>query len=539
MGIYQAIQYAGFGKGLNLRDKEDAVAPDECIDAINVEFTERGAIRQRGGYETFATSQPSNRVDSAEVFKTSTGTNQLILGCGSRLARLATDGSISETSASYTANAIWDFARFGAPGTEVLYAGNGNDLLQKWNGTTWSSVSGSPSAGALTVMSVDSGNRMVAGRFETTTGGPGGGASSSNPSRVYFSDAGAPETWGVNNYVDFHPGDGEKIQAVCRWGQLVFVFKETKYFVIYGSTEDAAGDPVFNWRTFDGGIGLAGPRAYAVTEDGIYFLNQRGVYRTTGDAPELVSSAVDPIFDTGSTPSVFYLGGTLKQSAIANCVMAENNGRLYLSFPTGNSVVSSSFKNDRILVFDTNYGWWSLFDFKGVDSSETVSIGASMLASWDPSGESQLFFGPARGTRLVCRQRRTLTSDSGTAITARWRSGWFDFESPDSKTIRESKVWAAGFVQSAIAVDFNADVGSSVQFDFPTGAGSSWGASSWGSSSWAEVASLDPELRRIAVQGTCFSTTFQNTALDKTFTVHRLVHHLRESRIHSYEKRND
>src|SRR5690606_20907564 len=52
---YAPQPFTSFGNGLNLRDKADAVDPADAIDARNVEFTERGSIKQRGGTVPFST----------------------------------------------------------------------------------------------------------------------------------------------------------------------------------------------------------------------------------------------------------------------------------------------------------------------------------------------------------------------------------------------------------------------------------------------------------------------------------------------------
>src|SRR5262249_12658681 len=74
-----------------------------------------------------------------------------------------------------------------------------------------------------------------------------------NQSRVRFSDPGAPETFGANNYVDLTPNDGEAIAGVATWQNYVVVAKQTKFFVFYGTSSDSTGQPVFNYRTVNTG----------------------------------------------------------------------------------------------------------------------------------------------------------------------------------------------------------------------------------------------------------------------------------------------
>ena len=506
---YQPISFRGFGRGLNLRDKVDAVSEEECIDALNVVFTERGAVKQRTGYDNFGAAL-TNSVASLHAHYRAGTTPQLLAGCGTRLEALDNAGAVVASDAGLTTG-TWDFVRFGTPNAEVSYAGQGDTTLRSWDGSAWANVANTPKAGALAVMAVS--NRIVAGRFNVTTGGPTGGASTSSPSHVYFSDAGSATAWTATNFLQFTPGDGEKVQAVIAWREFVFVFKETKFFVIYGESQDAAGDPVFEYRTVDTGVGLASPRAVAADDTGVYFLHRRGVYRTTGGEPELLSSNIDPIFLGGA--SDFYLGGTLDHADITTSALTCHDGRIYLSFTTDST-------NNRTLVYDTGGEWWSLWD-----------LAASCHVSFKLSGQPELFFGYAAGTKNVGRHNSSYTSDDGTAITSRWRSGWQDFGVSDTKTSRERKAWGSGRVSTAVSTDFQVTPGDVAQLDFSDPTASVWESGFWEIGSWSTGAGLISDLDRRAKRGTVFSTYFYNATLNQDWGVHRLDHHLREARVPS------
>jgi hypothetical protein len=426
---YLPQSFRSFGGGLNLRDKADVVEESQAIDCLNVLFTERGSVRSRDGYGTFA-SGLTNAVDTIAPFYRSGATAQLLAGCGTRIEALDNAGAVVASNTGLTTG-TWSFARFGDPNQERTYAGQGDNLLQRWTGAAWSAVASSPKAGALAVEAVS--NRLVAGRFNGTAGGPTGGALTSSPSHVYFSNAGDPETWGTNNYIQVTPGDGEKVQAIVAWREFVFIFKETKFAVVYGEDTDGAGQPVFRYRMVDAGIGLASPRAVAIAEEGVYFMDRKGVYRTDGGEPQRVSSLIDPVWGLGSAED-FYLGGVIAHSAITNCAMAVHDRKIYLSFPTSSTA-------DRTLVYDPRYEWWSIYD-----------LPAACLTSFRPStGQAELFFGHSNG---VARHSPSYADDAGTDITSRWRSGWFDYGLSDQKTIRESKVWGKGATYLAISNDF-------------------------------------------------------------------------------------
>lgn len=513
--------FAGFGKGLNLRDKPDAVDPAEAIDVLNVVFSDRGAIEQRPGYDNL-TGALTNRVASLEPFYKTGGTKQLLAGCGTRLEALSTAGAVVASVTGLT-NAIWDFTRFGKPNAEVAYAGNGSDTLRKWNGAEWTAptatVNGEsgkamPKAGSLCVWPA-AGNRLVATRFSTTTGGPGGAASS--PDHVWFSDPGDPESWHTvepeENDVQLQPGNGEPIMATIAWKEFVFVFKETSFFVFHTQATDGNGSPEFQFRPVEAGVGLASPRAVCIHSSGVYFMARNGVYRTTGQEPELISDLVGPIWSGEASP--FYTGGTLAHGSITNCVMGTWGDRIYLAFPTSEA-------DNRVLVFDPRYEWWSLYD-----------IPASCLASFRISSTEELVFGYASGENKVGRHSTAYTNDDGATISSRWRQGWIDLSNPDVKTLRSCKVWGSGAVSMGIDADFAITAEEPIELDMTGSTGSLFGGEGTfgGEGVFGDVSQdLLPAYYGDDVRGTVFSTLFSNSTLDQDWSIHRADYQLREVR---------
>lgn len=517
---YTSFPFQGFGKGLNLTAKPDAVDPAECIDAIDVNFTDQGAIQQRDGYDNL-TAALTNRVDSLEPFYTSTGTKQLLAGCGTRLEAIETGGGV-KASKTGLEGGPWDFCRFGSPNEEKAFAGNGSNTLLVWTGTEWkaptATVNGEatkamPKAKFLCIQSPD--NRLVAAGYGTTTGGPNG--TTSSVSTIYFSEKGNPEAWKTagtaenpNNSVQLDPGDGEAITGAIAWRESVYVFKETKFFVFYGNSIDSEGNPVFNFRKIDTGIGCVSPRTLCADANGVYFMSRTGMHRTAGREPELLSSRIEPIWSGDISP--FYTGGVLAHGFITNAAATLHDERLYLSYPTTEA-------NSRTLVYDPELQWWSLYSFAG-----------SALASFRVSSAPELVFGYPSGEKEIGRHGSSFTNDDGTATSSYWRSGWFDLGSPDVKTIRSSKVWGTGEVAMALGNDFHQGTGKAVSLRLEESAGTKWNESTWSGGKWETPSGLIPAERRVATRGTVFSVYLSAAALNKTWSIHRIDHHLRETR---------
>jgi hypothetical protein len=547
---YKPFSFTDFSGGLNLRDKADAIGDKEAMDVLNVTFTERGAIRQRDGYVDHTPGDLTNRVDSLAPYYNAAGSKQLVAGCDTRI-EVVSSGGVVVGSTSGLLGGPWSFARFGDPLHEYLYAANGLNTFQRWNGSTWATgdvlatVNGvanvaMPRAGALCVTASTPGatsgtnasNRLIATAYGTqVNAGPGG--TESTPSRVHFSNAGQPEVWetdgdpgapGVRpvrgrNFIDLTPGDGERIMAAVTWRELVFIFKETKFFVLWGEGTAADGTPTFMVREVVNAIGLATAQAVAVGRDGVYFMNRRGVYRTSGGDPTLLSDVISPMWT--QDPDVYFQSSPINLARIDQTRMLWHMERLYVAIPTGEAAA-----NDRVLVFDTQHGWWSLYDFP-----------ASSLASFRADVRPVVCFGYSIGPNRIARQQLHASDDRGQRITSRWRSGWLDFGASQQRTIRERRVWGSGAVVVSPSTDYNPT--SAFTADVILGALAEWpvdGAGTWNvwlapiGNSWPSVGQISDALIRRAIRGVVFSIQFSNSTQAATWSVHRIARHVREVR---------
>jgi hypothetical protein len=561
-GYRQAV-FTDFSLGLQLRDKADAVKDGEAIDLLNVTFTERGAVRQRDGYVDLSATLPG-RVDSMAAHYTTAGLRQLVLGAGVRLDTINETGATVGSLTGLTGGP-WTFAQFGDPLRELVYAANGSNPLARWDGAAWSAgsalatVNGTaaralPKAGAITVTAAQAGstsgtnasNRLVATAFGTQPfAGPGG--VESTPSRVYFSNPGQPEIWetdgflgtaGANytdkrarNWIDLTPGDGEYITAAVTWRELVFLFKQTKFFVLWGEGTGSEGIPTFQVREVVNSIGLAAPQAVAVGRDGVYFMNRRGVYRTSGGDPVLLSDAISPMWT--QDPEVYFRSQPINLTQLNLTRMLWHMERLYLAIPTGTATA-----NDRVLVYDTQHQYWTLYD-----------LPATALASFRSSALPEVHFAyadplPSRIGHLALGQ----TTDRGQPIVSRWRSGWGDYGTSQSKTIRETKLWGRGGATISFSADFHRNQNVAVDTHFgPVATSWTYGQLTARGGTYTDLnadygtytdlaanlpleSGVDDALVRYAIRGIVFSTQFSNSAHEPDWSVHRIARHLREIR---------
>lgn len=537
---YNAVAAAPFSGGLNLRDSYEVMQPTQAYDLLNVTFDERGGVRQRPGFSAFAPKSGSplvigdatNRFDSMAPYYTTGGTKHLVCGAGNRLEVYDTTGAqvTSSTSTSPTANPHY-FVRFGGPTKTVIYAANGTDQLRQWNGSAWSlpSVTGTtPTGRFVSVTPWD--NRVVNARRSGSTGGD-------NPSTVRFSNPSVPDTWEADNWVDVNPGDGEQIMGVCSFDNYVIVFKETRFFVFYGtSINPEDGSPEFNYRAVEASVGLAAPQALCVAPDGVYFLAQDGIYKTNGGYPVKVSNLIEPLF-IGEAPDL-YSGSTVNWGSISAARMAYMNGQVYVALPTG----SASY-NDRLFVFDVADQWWTAWD-----------IPAAALATFKIGSSPELVFAygagaSTAGTAFYKRIGRIqegvgsdalLSSDGSTVINSRIKTAFNDFGTTIHKTVRESKVWGSGNIRFALTDDFGSsvqvgevDLGSGVD-KWSNGTGSDTWSDGTTGDLWARGVANKAKLIRRGIRGAYVSIELYNSSASPgAWRVSKVIHHLREQRIPS------
>ena len=518
---YDPVPFGPFSGGLNLRDSPGEVSGSEAIDLLNVLFSERGAVTQRAGYAQLTSAELTNQPDSLFPFITSAGTKRLLVGNGNRVDALDTAGA-SQANVASTASPHF-FVRFGGPTQEAVYFANGTDQAKRLLADVFTSPAGLAGQTGRFVAVTPTSNRLVVARESGSTAG-------NNPSSVNFSDPGAPETFTSTNYVDLDPGDGEAITGMVVWGDQLFVFKESKYWVLSGEGSDTTGGAVFPFTKVDMGAGLVASRALAAGLDGVYFMGRDGVYRTRGtQGAEKLSDKIDPFFLGGT--SIYYKSNTLNHGAVTTAAAAFHDDKLFLAVPTGTSAT-----NDRVLVYDPAHQWWSLYD-----------LPAAALARFRVGDQAELVFAAATGSNYVYRHSSAYTADAmsasatgGSAITARWRSGWVDMGSTVPKTIRESHVTGTGSLSLLVTKDWE-DSTSTPQAVSLSASSDTWGdgtgADTWGDGTstdlWGPANTIKTKAVRYAVRGEVFSTSLSNSTINTTFAVHRLAHHLREHRTSS------
>lgn len=497
---YAPYIFNDFSGGLNLAAKPDQIRANECVACNDVVFDD-GAIRCRPGFDELTTSDTTNAITT--LFGNGISSH-ILAGCGTRIEAIErTTGATTASATGKTSAGVegwyWGFTNYGTATTPYTFAGNGENILQTWNGSAWGTVANSPKAMALCV--TPSSNRLVATRFYTTSGGPSGGANTSSPSHVYFSAAGDPTSWPTTNYVQIDPSDGEEIMGCVTWRDYVFVFKESRFYVFTAESTDADGNPVFNYRKVDNGVGLLGERALAIHETGVYFLDRKGLYVTTGDTPIKVSDAVDVAFE-GLDTDFFTSLSFSRQGGEGRALVVWKDLVIFSGGNTGSGTTT--------LVYDISNGWWSRWSPALSPVAWTTSGGQGQY--------SRLFFSSSNNSgtnnKKVFEISPSYTTDNGSTLAGDYTTGFTDFGIAENKRLRQIKLWGTG--TSVTLAGYS---------DFDISATGSTGSIALNSHAGPKV---NVGIQRVGFRGTTFA--FKVSAINGGESVHRIEPHIAGTR---------
>lgn len=292
-----------------------------ATDLLNVDLDRRGRLNARsklvdtGLYFGSGASQHFGPIPSRTAIYnvTSTGGTATL----EYVSNLGSTGAATSASGTWSATYAHDYAWLGTPAATQLFITSSTTPFSSSAARLRVFTVGGSVANASTTTypyfceTVPLSNRLAIAYFTGAADAPGG--ANGSPSTVFFSDAGAPETFTSTNYVHLAPGDGEVITGMCAYRDFLLVFKETKFFVFYGESTDETGGPVFNYRTVKipvGRVVATDGATYptinryrcAAGQKGVYFATTKGIYVTDGGLPVSVSDEdLGGLFDYDAT----------------------------------------------------------------------------------------------------------------------------------------------------------------------------------------------------------------------------------------------
>ena len=202
--------------GLNLKVASADAGATSAVAMRNVELRTPGEIVTRDGV-TMITGAGLTVPRALGYYVSSAGVETIVTYEAStpqaQAWNLATGATIGTTGTGGAGASNNSFARFGDPSNTRLYLASGG--VVRWDGATWTLIAAAPTSTMATV--TPQSNRLM--------------LASNTSSKISFSDAGAPETYTANSFIEITPGDGDIFTGLIRWRDYVFIFKETKFAV--------------------------------------------------------------------------------------------------------------------------------------------------------------------------------------------------------------------------------------------------------------------------------------------------------------------
>lgn len=261
----QSQAFNKFDGGLNLRDYWHTIADNELTVARNIRYDEGGVTRRRGGW----TKLTSSAVGTTGNLIGITHAAFLITGVLTRRV-IATDG----TKVFWLNGASWadiTGAVVLSPVSSTLVSFvSMNNLVIGFDGTnapwTWDG-----SAGAILALggSPPTGNMGIVWQNRVFFAGI-----STARTRLYYSNAGDPSTWGASSYIDIPaPYDGDEIAGLgILYGNLV-IFKRNSIYLM-------TGDAPENWvvSKTNSAVGCISPYSIVGVDNLLYFVSDKGLY---------------------------------------------------------------------------------------------------------------------------------------------------------------------------------------------------------------------------------------------------------------------
>lgn len=261
---------------------------------------------------------------------------------------------------------------------------NGIDAPRKYDGTTVSLVGGSPPHGRYVAAHK---NRMwIAG-------------TTSNPSRLYFSDILNIDSWPVLNFIDIAPNDGDVITGIMPLGDYLVISKGHSVWLLTGE-----GVNTFAVRRIHADRGAYAPRSIVTMNGSLCFVSDDGIYLSDLTQAVLISERVKNTWSG------------LNHRRINQAASWFDDHKLYVAVPSANSII-----NDTIIVFDSLRQ-----SFAGVITGWKASCWCYLREA----GKIVSLYG--HSDKIQVSEINNGYSDNGLAIPFIWRSKEFNFGTPES-----------------------------------------------------------------------------------------------------------
>ena len=440
----------GFQGGVNVRDAINLLEPDELRRCENATLDERGGVSKRLGCADKGTfGLPADRVLSMYTFYRGITPPQLLMQ--------TTAGKLFYTNDPTVQPIVWTEIASGFSTTEhfsyetfnnKVYFSNGIDFYSSWDGAAYLANAAAPKGRFLRLWKD---TMWVSG----VTG---------EPDRVYSSNPGDPETFGIANWIDLSKGDGDVTTALNTDGTFLIVGKRNRTFVIYDVV-------TFANRTVDYEKGIESHRSVIQFEGDIYFLSRRGICKWISDTPaEIISGKIDPFFD----PDIINIAQLNKATAYT------------IGNQLGWTIPEALFDVPSFQIeYYPRLAGFTAYGNRGTGPFVTHRMPCRTFARYRSGAVDYLYAGSNKSNK-VFQPFAEIGTDDGDFFTTSVETGVLDFGAPTlTKYMRRCRVLGRGKFTLIFLRNFENAIVRSQAIDLETATDTwdlldDWGADTWG-----------------------------------------------------------
>lgn len=302
-------------------------------DTLNTVFDTVKAVLSRKGYTKLLTTPvTASPIQGMQSFYQSNGTKQLVYQSLQNWYRYNNAGGstlIVGTPANFTPNQQWDQDMY----LDNIYAGNGVDGLIVYNGASYSVGN----AGITPQFVKIHKNRTY--------------CANKNSSTLYFSDAGAPTSFPVNNFIQINTNDGQNITGIDEILDNLIVFKDDSIWILTGEPLGAGNTTTIGnlqLRQANSPVGCSAFRTIAKVEQTLIFMHYSGIYALQNYSAVLISPLLSTTFKDHMNPGFINLSWGVYNDAEKKYIMG---------YPSDVSTTP-----DRAIVYDLISKQYTLWD---------------------------------------------------------------------------------------------------------------------------------------------------------------------------------
>lgn len=301
-------------------------------DCLNVVFDKVQSVQSRKGYSKLLTTSLPAFIGGMYSLYQSAGTKQLCYASDVNLYKYNNAGgstTLTGSPATFTANQQWDFDEL----LDNMYGANGSDPFIVYNGTNYSIANAGITAQYIKIHK----NRVY--------------AANKNSSTLYFSDAGDPTSFPVNNFIAINTNDGQNITGIDDILDNLDIFKDESVWILTGEPLGAGNTTTIGnlqLRQANSSVGCSAFRTICKVEQTLFFMHHSGLYALQNYSVQLISPFLKDTFQNGINSSFVSLSWGVYNSL-------EN--KYIVGYPSAAAVTP-----DSAIIYDLTSKQYSLWD---------------------------------------------------------------------------------------------------------------------------------------------------------------------------------